>query len=116
MNTFFLTELVTPDPNIGIILPELVVAAAGIIVMLYDSFFPRDRVTSGIISLAGLAVSMFLLIGLWSSEPLGSTSWNGMIAHDNLRLGFSVVFLIVTALTILISTVWAEREDVPVGE
>ena len=39
-----------------------------------------------------------------------------MIANDNLRLSFSFVFLLVTALTILISTVWVEREDVPVGE
>ena len=39
-----------------------------------------------------------------------------MIAHDNLRLGFSFVFLLVSALTILISTVWVERENVPVGE
>ena len=44
------------------------------------------------------------------------TGWNGMIAHDNLRMGFSFVFLLVTALTILISTVWIERENVPVGE
>ena len=36
-----------------------------------------------------------------------------MIAHDNLRLSFSFVFLIVSALTILISTIWVEREDVP---
>ena len=126
MNTFFLTDLVTPDANVSIILPELVVALAGIVVMLYDSFFPKDRVTSGIICLVGLIVSAFLLIELWSPSPilldlgpaavLGSTSWNGMIAHDNLRLGFSIVFLIVTAMTILISTVWVEREDVPVGE
>ena len=39
-----------------------------------------------------------------------------MIAHDNLRLGFSFVFLFVSAMTILISTVWVERENVPVGE
>ncbi|MEO5857578.1 MAG: NADH-quinone oxidoreductase subunit N [Pyrinomonadaceae bacterium] len=116
MNTFFLTELVTPDPNVRIILPELVVAFTGVVVMLYDSFFSKDRVTSGIISLVGLAVSAFFLAGLWSSVPLGTTAWNGMIAHDNLRLGFSMVFLIVTAMTILISTVWVEREDVPVGE
>lgn len=116
MSEFFLTQLITPDANVSIILPELVVAFAGIVVMLYDSFFPRDRVTSGLISLVGLAVSAFLLINLWSGETMGATSWNGMIAHDNLRLGFSIVFLIVTAMTILISTVWAEREDVPVGE
>ena len=116
MNTFLLAELVAPDTNIPIILPELVVAFAGVAVMLYDSFFPKDRVTTGVISLAGLAVAMFLLITMWSPETMGSSSWNGMIVHDNLRLGFSVVFLLVTALTILISTVWVEREDVPVGE
>lgn len=116
MNTFFLTQLVTPDTNIPIILPELVVAFAGIVVMLYDSFFPRDKVTTGLISLVGLALAAFLLMNMWSVETMGATSWNGMIAHDNLRLGFSMVFLIVTAMTILISTVWVEREDVPVGE
>ncbi len=116
MNTFFLTELVTPDPNVWMIMPEMVVALTGVLVMLYDGFFPKDRVTSGIVSLVGLAVSAFFLVSLWGSAPLGTTSWNGMIAHDNLRLGFSAVFLIVTAMTILISTVWVEREDVPVGE
>ena len=39
-----------------------------------------------------------------------------MIAHDNLRLSFSFVFLLVTAMTILVSTVWVERENVPSGE
>lgn len=115
MNTFFL-QLTPPDTNIPIILPELVVAAVGVVVMVYDSFFPKDRVTTGVISLAGLAVSAVLLVMMWSGETLGATSWNGMISHDNLRLGFSIVFLIVTALTILISTVWVEREDVPAGE
>ena len=115
MNTFLL-QLTPPDTNIPIILPELVVAAAGVVVMVYDSFFPKDRVTTGVISLAGLAVSAVLLIMMWSGETLGATSWNGMISHDNLRLGFSIVFLLVTALTILISTVWVEREDVPAGE
>jgi NADH-quinone oxidoreductase subunit N len=116
MNTLLLTELIAPDTNISIIMPELIVAFAGVVVMIYDSFFPKDRVTSGLISLVGLAVSAFLLINMWTSVGLGSTSWNGMIAHDNLRLGFSIVFLIVTAMTILVSTVWVEREDVPVGE
>jgi NADH-quinone oxidoreductase subunit N len=39
-----------------------------------------------------------------------------MIAHDGLRYSFSFVFLFVTAMTILISTVWIEREDIPIGE
>ena len=110
-----MTELVTPNANITIILPELVVAFAGVVAMVYDSFFPKDRVTTGVISLVGLATSGVLLAMMWGSpQPAGT--WSGMIAHDNLRLGFSIVFLLVSAMTVLISTVWVEREDVPVGE
>ena len=91
----------------------MIVAVAGIIVMLYDSFFPKQRAVTGTVSLIGLVCrrSCFLRCGI---EPM--SGWNGMIAHDNLRMGFSFVFLLVTALTILISTVWIERENVPVGE
>src|SRR5829696_709448 len=108
-------ELVTPNVNMNAILPELVIAFAGIVTMVYDSFFPKDRTTTGIISLVGLLVSGVLLGIMWT-QPQPAGSWNGMIAHDNLRMGFSFVFLLVSALTILISTVWVEREDVPAGE
>ena len=112
---FFLADLVTPATNVTIILPELIVAAAGVAVMLYDSFFPKQRAVSGAISLVGLAISGILLAMLWGSDQ-PATGWNGMIAHDNLRLSFSFVFLFVSAMTVLISTVWVERENVPVGE
>ena len=115
MNTFFLADLLTPNVSISIILPELIVAFAGIVVMLYDSFFPKQRTVSGVISLLGLVASGVVLATMWNGTAPAS-GWNGMIAHDNLRLGFSFVFLFVSAMTILISTVWVEREDVPVGE
>lgn len=109
-----MTDLITPNANISLILPELIVAVAGIVVMVYDSFFPKQRSVSGVISLLGLAASGIVLGSMWgTAEPTG---WNGMIAHDNLRLGFSFVFLFVSAMTILVSTVWVDRENVPVGE
>lgn len=110
---FLLQTLVNPNVNLQIVLPEMIVAIAGIVVMLYDSFFPKQRAVTGTISLIGLAASAVVLYAMWG-EPM--TGWNGMVAHDNLRLTFSFVFLLVTALTILISTVWIERENVPVGE
>ena len=117
MSALLLAELVTPNVNITIILPELIVALTGVIVMLYDSFFPRHRLVTGIMSLVGLAVSAAVLSTMWAGGDFnGATNWNGMIAHDNLRLGFSFVFLLVTALTVLVSTVWVERENVPAGE
>src|ERR1035437_7929774 len=112
---FFLTDLTPPNVNIAIILPESIVAVAGVIVMVYDSLFPKQRSVTGAISIIGLAVSAIVLAFLWGSgQP--ATAWNGMIANDNLRLSFSFVFLIVTAMTILVSTVWVERENVPAGE
>lgn len=115
MNTFFLTDLVTPEVNLTIILPEIVLAVAGIVVMLYDSFFPKQRAVTGVISLVALAVTGVILAMLWSGgQP--ATAWNGMIVHDSLRLSFSFVFVFVSAMTVLISTVWVEREDVAVGE
>src|SRR3954454_15844729 len=112
---FLFAELLPPGANINSIMPELVVAAAGVIVMLYDSFVPRQRYVTLAISLLGLAASAILLAGMWGSGG-DSTSWGGMIAFDSLRMSFSFVFLFVTAMTILVSTVWVERENVPVGE
>ena len=96
-------------------MPELVVALAGIAAMIYDSFFPEQRRITGIISLLGLVGSGVLLGMMWSN-PQPPTSFNGMVAHDNLRMAFSFVFLLVTAMTILVSTVWVENENVPAGE
>ncbi|HEY0051652.1 MAG TPA: NADH-quinone oxidoreductase subunit N, partial [Pyrinomonadaceae bacterium] len=118
MNTILLLQnLVNPNVNLPIVLPEMIVAVVGIVVMLYDCFAPKQRKVTGAISLVGLALSAAALFTLWTANGgAAQTAWNGMIALDGLRLSFSVVFLLVSALTILISTVWVEREDVPVGE
>ncbi len=112
----FLIELANPNTNISIILPEIIVAVAGTIVMLYDSFFPKQRVVTGIISLIGLVFAAIALGTMWLGDMNANTAWNGMIAHDNLRLSFSFVMLFASAMTILISTVWTERENIPIGE
>ncbi|HEY0459134.1 MAG TPA: NADH-quinone oxidoreductase subunit N [Pyrinomonadaceae bacterium] len=114
MNTLLLQTLSPPNVNIQAILPETIVAVAGIIVMLYDSFFPRQRHVTTAISLLGLAASAGVLISMWSGAP--ETSWNGMITNDSLRMSFSIVALLTTAVTILISSVWVENENIPEGE
>jgi NADH-quinone oxidoreductase subunit N len=113
MNTFFL-QAINPNVSVTSILPEIIVAVAGIIVMVYDSFAPRQRKVTGAISLVGIALSLASLFYIWTGNF--DNAWNGMIKMDNLRVSFTIVFLLVSALTILTSTVWVEREDVPVGE
>ncbi len=116
MNIMFAADLINPNADVTIILPELVVAVAGIVVMVYDSFFPKQRFMSGAVSLICLAIAGILLAMMWTGAYHVSSGWNGMIVHDSLRLSFSFVFLFVTAMTILISTIWVERENVPAGE
>ena len=113
MNTFFL-QAINPNVSVTSILPEIIVAVAGIIVMVYDSFMPRQRKVTGAISLVGIALSLASLFYIWTENF--DNAWNGMIKMDNLRVSFTIVFLLVSALTILTSTVWVERESVPVGE
>lgn len=114
MNTFLLAELVPSSVDLPIILPEMIVAFAGVIVMLYDSFFPKHKLATGAISLIGLVTAGIVLVTMWGGTP--AFGWNGMIAHDNLRIGFSFVFLFVSAITILVSSIWVDRENVPAGE
>ena len=111
-----LLEVVNPNVNVTSILPEIIVAVAGIVVMIYDCFAPKQKVVTGAISLIGIILATLALFMLWSGNYDFSNAWNGMIVFDNLRMSFTLVMLFVTAMTILISTVWIEREDVPIGE
>lgn len=115
MNTILL-EVVNPNVNVTSVLPETIVAVAGILVMLYDCFAPKQKVVTGTISLIGLILATVALFMLGSGNYDLSNAWNGMIVFDNLRMSFTLVMLFVSAMTILISTVWTEREDVPIGE
>lgn len=107
-----------PDVNFLIILPELIVGVVAVIVMLVDAFArPTQRWLTGSISLTGLLAAAVACVWLWSSGA-GSPEldFNGMIVLDELRLGFTLIFLFVSALTILISVVWVENEKLPAGE
>ncbi len=109
-------QLSDPNVNLAIILPEIIIAITGVVVMLYDCFFPKNRGITGTMSLIGIAAAAISIALIWPGGSVPASAWGGMIVHDSLRLSFSVVFLLVAALTILVSTVWIEREDVPGGE
>jgi NADH:ubiquinone oxidoreductase subunit 2 (subunit N) len=49
----FLLQLVDPNADITAIMPEIMLAITGIIVMLFDSFVPKQRYITGAISLVG---------------------------------------------------------------
>jgi len=115
MKNVFLAGLQNPNANLLVVLPEMIVALTGVIVMLFDSFFPNRRRIAATISVIGIIIAVVSLFSLWIGDA-HTGAWNGMIANDGLRLSFSLIFLFVSAMTILISEIWIENENVPAGE
>lgn len=106
-----------PVINWSIIAPELFVCGAAVLVMLVDAFVrPTQRWITGGISLTGLFLGGIASVCLWINGTPSADAFNGMIVLDELRLGFTLIFLIVSALTLLLSNVWVENERLPAGE
>src|SRR3954467_11421245 len=101
----FLAQSVMPIVNWSLIAPEVIVCIAAVVVMLVDAFArPTQRWITGSISLAGLIIAAAATVSLWINGTASSDAFNGMIVLDELRLGFTLIFLLVAALTLLIST------------
>src|SRR5215204_1753568 len=115
---FFAGQSILPIINCALIAPEIIVCAAAVIVMLVDAFAPpTQRWITGGVSLLGLLFAAVVTIWLWVSGGIGpADAFNQMIVLDELRLGFTLVFLLVSILTLLISTVWVHGENLPAGE
>ncbi|HSS19236.1 MAG TPA: NADH-quinone oxidoreductase subunit N [Pyrinomonadaceae bacterium] len=106
-----------PDLNFWLILPETIICLAGVLVMLIDAFAkPQQRWITGGISILGLLGAAGGSVWLWQSGSIGNQAFNGMVVLDELRLGFTFVFLVVSLLTILVSIAWVENEKLPAGE
>ena len=117
MNPCLAFQAFAPDINFWLILPELIVCGVGVLVMLLDAFArPSQRWLTGGLSLAGLAAAAVACVWLWAYGTGLREDFNGMIVLDELRLSFTLIFLLVSALTILISMVWVENERLPAGE
>src|SRR5688572_12873617 len=115
--TSFFAQSMMPVIDWALIAPEVLVCAAAVLVMLVDAFArPTQRWITGTIALVGLALAAGASIFLWLNGTTNPDAFNGMIVLDELRLSFTLVFLLVSALTLLISTVWVHGEQLPAGE
>src|SRR5687767_9787485 len=112
-----LAQSMMPVINWALIAPEVIVCAVAVIVMLVDAFGrPTQRWVTGGISIAGLVLAAVATIWLWAAGTASFDAFNGMIVLDELRLGFTLIFLLVSFLTLLISNVWVDGEQLPAGE
>ncbi len=96
------------------LLPESVLAAAGLVLLIYDGFARKSdlrKLGQG----AVIAIALATLANIWlmGVEEVGRT---GMIAIDGYRIFTNFLFLGAALLVVLISFDYTEREEIRQGE
>jgi NADH-quinone oxidoreductase subunit N len=110
-------QAITPDINLTLIAPEIIVGVAGVLAMMVDAFARRgQRWLTGGLSIVGLLAAGAASIWLGTGASGARSAFNGMIVLDQLRLSFTLIFLIVSLLTVLIAAAWIDTEKLPAGE
>src|SRR6266542_1684941 len=117
MSPFPAFQALVPDINFALIAPELIVGVAAVIVMLVDAFTHRAQQSiTTVISIVAMIGAAAASVWLWVAWTGPREAFNGMIVLDDLRLSFTLIFLVVSILTVLVSTLWVECEKLPGGE
>ncbi len=106
-------DLATPAGVMLALLPELVVIAASLVVLLVNAWRHQtaaDSRLAGWISLTGIVAALAALAALWQSgaSPIGAPH---MVALDGYRFAALAVILVASAGTILLSLDYNERES-----
>jgi NADH-quinone oxidoreductase subunit N len=98
-----------PFPDLGPIVPEIIMTCAVLFIIVLDLFIQRKE-TIGIISVVAAAVVCYSLLG-----STGIT-FSGMFVSDGYSLFFKMIFLISFVLSVLISMKYIAIEKVNHGE
>ena len=91
--------------NLALFIPEIVLAATAVLVILLDLFVRRSGVLR-LTSLAGLVAAAGVSIAMWGSRD---TIFNGMLAVDDFALFFKVLLAGTAAIIVLASADYAEK-------
>lgn len=104
-----------PPVDLHLILPELIVAAGAVLVMLWGAFLPpgRQRVLRWVSAVA-IILALGVVLALQSREP--AFSFGLMHLRDALTQTLQVIVLIVALLAVLLSGEYVERTHLETGE
>ena len=94
------------------ILPEIVLTAGALIVLIADVLLPRGSRFLVWVTMAALAATFVSLVPFRDTHVTVS---NGLIAVDQFALYFKVVFLVAASLTVLMSVRYLEVEGASPG-
>ena len=100
-----------------LILPEVELALFGLAILLFDFMLGvKDKTGNAVFAMLGVIFSGFSLYRLRALGPDAVGGFNGSIIVDPFFLFFGMIFLIATALVILLSVRYLQIEDEHHGE
>lgn len=102
------------NTNFSVILPEIVLAAAGLVLLLAEAFLPprgRPAAVGGLAVLGALAALAALF-----RTPVGVAGLGGTVWSDGFAMFFRAVLLVILAMVVLMSVEFVERRRIPAGE
>lgn len=103
-----------PAINFAAIMPETILSVFAMALLLINVFVPSEQKGYlGYLSLIGVAVALYLSFAGWGNPQGG---FSGSVMLDNFSHFFNVIFLVSSALTILIADQYMQREECNQGE
>ncbi len=97
-------------PDLGPMMPEIVMACLAMLVLIFDLVIKRK----GVIALFSIITALIVAYVLFGTVQ--NTTFSGMFVSDGYSLFFKIIFLISLVLSILISVRYIEIEKVNFGE
>ena len=115
MNQQVTLELIEPpEIDLAVLWHVLILTGTGLVIVVVDLFYPKKRLMA-YIALVGVVAAGLASMAMAKFGD-GSYAFYDTIVSDNFSLFFSVIFCLGTALTILISVNYAEREAINYSE
>ena len=108
-------RLIKMDVNLLPLLPAIQVLLTALVVLLRDLFMKEHEPKGflALISLIGLGLAAGEAIALWGAQE---SAFNDSIVVDNFALFFTLIFMMVGALTILSSIHYVRQAEIQEGE
>jgi NADH-quinone oxidoreductase subunit N len=108
------TPISAPPIALGALLPILILAGTGMLVLLADLLPPREsKQHLGALALAGIIATLVTTLWRWGSDARG---FHDMVRLDGYALFFDIVIAYAAALVVLLSMDYLRRRGAESGE
>lgn len=101
-----------PASDLAALAPEIWLAVAGTLVLLLEAFLPRWKRAMTGVAVAAVGYAAYLVADL----PVTSIAFSGLVRGDAMTAAWSQLILGATALALLASRGYLDRERLPSGE